>query len=120
MHARQIGDWGEKLTRKYLRKKGYRFIASNFQCRMGEIDLIVEDRYTLVFVEVKTRKSATFAQGREFVDYHKQHRLRATAAYYLSQKPTDKPVRFDVVEIYAPEGADTKSPIIHHLEDAFQ
>jgi putative endonuclease len=120
MREKLIGDWGESLARKFLRKKGYRFVASNFHSRMGEIDLIVEDRKTLVFVEVKTRKSSNFAQGREFVDHGKQERLRITASYYLAQHETDKPVRFDVVEIYAPEGVLTKDPIINHLEDAFQ
>ncbi len=120
MREKLIGNWGEELARKFLRRKGYRFVTSNFHSRMGEIDLIVEDRKTLVFVEVKTRKSADFAQGREFVDYGKQERIRVTASYYLAQRETDKMVRFDVVEIYAPEGVHTKDPIINHLEDAFQ
>lgn len=119
MREKLIGNWGENLARKFLRKKGYRFVASNFQCRMGEIDLIMEDRKTLVFVEVKTRKSPDFAQGREFVDYHKQNRIRSTASYYLARNETDKAIRFDIVEIYAPEGAQTTKPIINHLEDAF-
>ena len=119
MREKLTGDWGEKLARKFLRKKGYRFVTANFHSRMGEIDLIVEDRQTLVFVEVKTRKSATFAEGRDFVDYGKQQRIRSTAGYYLSQNETDKTLRFDVIEIYAPEGIDTKNPIINHLEDAF-
>ena len=120
MREKLIGDWGENLAKKFLRKKGYRFVTSNFHSRMGEIDLIVEDRRTLIFVEVKTRKSPDFAQGREFVDYGKQQRIRATASYYLSQWETPKAVRFDVIEIYAPEGVHTKNPIIIHLEDAFQ
>ncbi len=120
MREKLIGDWGENLAKKFLRRKGYRFITSNFHSRMGEIDLIVEDRNTLVFVEVKTRKSPDFAQGREFVDYSKQQRIRSTASYYLAQRETDKAVRFDVIEIYAPDGVNTKNPIINHLEDAFQ
>ncbi len=120
MREKLIGDWGESLAKKFLRRKGYRFITSNFRSRMGEIDLIVEDRSTLVFVEVKTRKSAAFAPGRDYVDYGKQQRLRSTASYYLSLHETDKPIRFDVMEIYAPEGVNTKNPVINHLEDAFQ
>ena len=72
-----------------------------------------------MFVEVKLRKTADFAAAREFVDGNKQDRLRATAYMYLSQNPTKLQTLFDVIEIYAPEGALTKDPVITHLEDAF-
>ena len=87
---------------------------------MGEIDIIAENRKCLVFVEVKLRKSSSFAQAREFVDLRKRDRLKITASLYLSQNETDKPSRFDVIEIYASEGMETKHPKIIHLEDAFQ
>jgi len=54
------------------------------------------------------------------VDFRKQDRLRTTAAIYLSQNPTHLQPRFDVIEIYAPEGTETAEPLIRHLEDAFQ
>lgn len=114
------GAWGEALAGKYLSKKKYQLVATNYRCRYGEIDLIVRDRQYLVFVEVKLRKSARFARAAEFVDYHKQNRLRATAQMYLSQNPTELQPRFDVIEIYAPEGTATVHPEINHLEDAFQ
>ena len=85
----------------------------------SEIDLIVADRNFLVFVEVKLRKNDRFASAMEFVDRNKQNRIRTTAEVYLSQNPTDLQPRFDVIEIYAPDGVDTKKPEIHHLEDAF-
>ena len=114
------GAWGEALAAEYLKKRGYQLIACNYRCRFGEIDLILKNRRQLVFAEVKLRKSDNFAAAREFVDYHKQNRLRITAEFYLSQNPTQLQPRFDVIEIYAPEGLDTKKPKIHHLEDAFQ
>ena len=95
-------------------------IATNYRSRFGEIDLIVADRRYLVFVEVKLRKSDTFASAFEHVDRRKQDRIRTTAAIYLSEYPTDLQPRFDVVEIYAPEGTQTKRPQINHMEDAFQ
>ncbi len=82
--------------------------------------MIAADRRYLVFVEVKLRKNAGFAMAREFVDQGKQDRIRTTASLYLSQYPTRLQPRFDVIEIYAPEGTATASPEIHHLEDAFQ
>ena len=74
----------------------------------------------MVFVEVKLRKTQVFAQAKEYVDSNKQRRLRMTAAMYLSENPTELPSRFDVIEIYAPEGPATKKPEIIHMEDAFQ
>lgn len=115
-----VGAWGEALAAEYLRKKKYHLLAAGFRCRYGEIDLIVYNKKFLVFVEVKLRKNDCFANAMDFVDYHKQNRIRSTAEFYLSQNQTDLQPRFDVIEIYAPEGIDTKKPIIHHLEDAFQ
>ena len=115
-----IGAWGEALAAEHLKKKRYKLVACGYQCRFGEIDLIVKNRKYLVFVEVKLRKSDKFASGREFVDYNKQDRLRATAAMYLSMHPTKLQPRFDVIEIYAPQGTMTQNPELTHLEDAFQ
>ena len=114
------GAWGEALAAEYLRKKRYTIIASGYRCRMGEIDLIARDRKHLVFVEVKLRKAKAFAEAKEYVDSNKQRRLRMTAAIYLSEYPSELPSRFDVIEIYAPDGPATKKPEIIHMEDAFQ
>ena len=108
------------MAARYLEKKRYKLVAANYRCRFGEIDLIVSDRKYLVFVEVKLRKSDRFAEAFEYVDHYKQNRLRTTAEIYLSQNPTDLQPRFDVIEIYAPEGIDTPKPVIRHMEDAFQ
>lgn len=114
------GAWGERIAAEYLRKKRYKLLASGYRCRFGEIDLIVCDRKFLVFVEVKLRKSAQFAKALEYVDRRKQDRIRTTAEIYLSQNPTELQPRFDVIEIYAPEGMETAHPEIYHMEDAFQ
>ena len=113
------GAWGEALAAEYLRKRKYTIVAAGYRCRFGEIDLIAEDKHFLVFVEVKLRKSAEFAQAREYVDRRKQDKIRITASMYLSQHPTKLQPRFDVIEIYCPEGAATKTPKIIHLEGAF-
>lgn len=114
-----LGAWGETVAAEYLRKKHFRVIATGYRCRFGEIDLIVQNRRFLVFVEVKLRGSNRFAEAREFVDAAKQERLRKTALLYLGQFPTELQPRFDVIEVYAPEGTATKHPHIIHLEDAF-
>ena len=91
----------------------------NYRTRLGEIDIIAADRRYLIFCEVKLRKSADFAAAREFVDSRKQQRLRATALLYLSQHESELQPRFDVIEIYAPDGTQTRRPQITHMEDAF-
>ena len=118
--SKLIGAWGEAVAAEYLRKKHYKIIASGYHSRFGEIDLIAQNRKYLIFVEVKLRKSSNFAQAREYVDTRKQDRLRLTASIYLSQNPTNLQPRFDIIEIYAPEGMATTSPEIYHMEDAFQ
>lgn len=114
------GAWGEAQAAEYLRKKRYKVVAAGYRCRYGEIDLIVQNNKYLVFAEVKLRKSADFAKALEYVDRRKQDRIRTTALMYLSEHPTDLQPRFDVIEIYAPDGVSTLRPEIHHMEDAFQ
>lgn len=113
------GAWGEALAANYLRHKFFKVVTTGYRGRYGEIDIIARKGHYLVFVEVKLRKSDRFAQALEFVDGAKQSRIMKTAAMYLSENPTDLQPRFDVIEIYAPYGIDTKKPIINHLEDAF-
>lgn len=121
MDSNLLGHWGESLAAEYLRKKGYQILSANFRCRMGEIDLIAQKKTVIVFVEVKLRKNADFAQAMEFVDRRKQQRIKIAAEHYLAEKECmDAFTRFDVIEIYAPLGAATKKPEIRHLEDAFQ
>ena len=114
------GAWGEALATEYLRKKRYKIIAAGYHCRFGEIDLIAQNKRYLVFVEVKLRKNGDFAAAREYVDRRKQDRIRITASVYLAKNPTALQPRFDVIEIYAPEGPASLRPEITHLEDAFQ
>ncbi len=114
-----LGRWGEQLAAEYLKRKRYRIVTTNFHSRFGEIDLVAVSGGYLVFVEVKLRKNADFAQAREYVDWRKQRRLRSTAEVYLMCHPTELQPRFDVIEIYAPEGLETRKPEINHLEDAF-
>ena len=117
--SRRKGRWGEELAAKYLRDKGYSISAANWRCRLGEVDLIAEDGTYLCFVEVKLRKSAAYGSAAAFVDRRKQEKLRTTAMLYLSRHPTALQPRFDVIEIYAPQGEKTAEPEIIHLENAF-
>ena len=115
------GAWGEAKAAEYLRRHGYEILAANYRTRVGEIDLIARKHRFLAFVEVKLRASDRFAEAREFVTAAKQNRIRSTALLWLEEHGEAEKLqpRFDVIEIYAPEGADTKKPRINHLENAF-
>ena len=115
-----LGRWGEALAAEELRRRGYRVVAAGWHCRFGEIDLIAENGSFLSFTEVKLRKDAGVAQAREFVDRRKQDRLRTSAQLYLAENPTRLQPRFDVMEVYAPEGMQTKRPKLIFLENAFE
>lgn len=117
---RLLGRWGEALAAEELRRKGYRIVAAGWRCRFGEIDLIAENGTYLSFTEVKLRRDDRVAQAREFVDRRKQERLRISAELYLAEHPGELQPRFDVMEIYAPEGTKTKRPQIIFLENAFE
>ena len=79
------GAWGEALAAEYLRKKHYTLVAAGYYCKFGEIDLIVKDRKFLVFVEVKLRKNARFAQALEYVDRRKQDRIRTISSSFTAK-----------------------------------
>ena len=114
------GRWGEERAARYLKLRGWRIEETNYACRYGEIDLIASRGGVLAFVEVKTRKDDSHGAAREFVTASKQQRLRATASLYLAEHESDRQPRFDVIEIYAPHGTETRFPRIVHIEDAFE
>ena len=119
MTSKDRGTWGEALVADYLRSRGYTLLASQWRCRLGEIDLIARSRGMVCFVEVKLRKDHHLAQAREFVTPAKQRKVRIAAQYYLLDHPTQLQPRFDVIEVYAPQGRDTAQPEICHWENAF-
>lgn len=114
----RTGTWGEAQTAKWMRDRRYRLLASQWRCRFGEIDLIARDpKGMLCFVEVKLRSNLSHGLPREFVDSHKQEKLKKSAMLYMSRLELDEPVRFDVAEVYT--DADHKACRISYLENAF-
>ena len=97
-------------------RRGYRLVERNYRTRRGEIDLIVRQDDTLVFVEVKLRRGTGFGDPLEAVTPRKQATLRYLAERYLADREPDfDTVRFDVVGILASHN----KPRIQHVEDAF-
>ena len=115
-----LGRWGEAKAADYLAGNGYKITGMGYCSRFGEIDVIAENRKFIVFVEVKTRKSDRFTAAREAVDRKKQERLISTAQLWMSENVTDKQPRFDVIEVYAPDGMKTEHPVINQIENAFE
>jgi len=116
-HKRELGRWGEKRAKRYLKRQGYRALADNYKTERGEIDLIMEERETLVFVEVKTREGEDYTPTETAVNYGKQKRMSAAARQFIhSQGAYDKPCRFDVVVVIVD---DQNKPIIRHQKSAF-
>lgn len=100
-----LGQTAEAHAERYLESQGLKRLARNWRCRFGEIDLIMRDGDTLVFVEVRMRSHADFGGAAASVDAAKQRKLLAAAKLYLSALPEMPPCRFDVVALGEPHTA---------------
>jgi putative endonuclease len=111
----KLGQQGEDLAAQYLQAQGYRLIGANYRIRTGEIDLITREKETLVFVEVKSRKSQKFGNPLESIDQIKLQKLIKVALTYVREYNWSGPFRIDVIGIdwNAPNG-----PKIQHLKNA--
>lgn len=113
----RLGDKGERVAARYLKRQGFRILARGHRNQAGEIDLIARDGNTLVFIEVKTRRQTTHGLPVEAVHYDKQRRLTRAALVYLKQRGwLERPSRFDVVAIL---WETDRPPAITHYRQAF-
>jgi putative endonuclease len=114
-----LGEQGERQAARFLRRKsGYRIVATQRRLRYGEIDIVAVDGKTIVFVEVKTRRSETGPRPALAVDEHRRRRMtRAATAFLKSHGLLDYPARFDIVEVIWP--AESRRPQILHHPNAF-
>lgn len=117
-YAKQVlGKKGEKIAEQYLKTKGYKLVARNYRCPLGELDLIALDRRVIVFIEVKTRTGHRFGTPIEAVEFRKQQKMIRVAQYFLSEKRLhQREARFDVVGISWPQ----REPVVEHIENAFE
>ena len=112
--GQQRGQAAENQACEYLQKKGLRLIERNYRCRQGEIDLVMSDADTIVFIEVRYRSNPAFGSAAESVDRRKQSKLIVTATHYLQQAPchAQRPARFDVISM--------SGNSLEWIRDAFQ
>lgn len=115
---RSRGAAVEAAARAYLSRAGLRDVAANANYRFGELDLVMLDGSTLVFVEVRYRRDARFGGGAASVDVHKRRKLVQAAGAFLAHHPkhANAPCRFDVVEA----DGDPASPRLTWVKDAFR
>jgi len=117
MKRRDVGILGEKLAGDFLGQNGYRILETNYRCPEGEIDIIAEDRDSLVFVEVRTKKSLEFGSPEESITPAKMRKLRAVAAYYQQHHDNLPSLwRIDVVAVVL--GRDNEVERITLIENA--
>ena len=113
MVTKDIGNLGESLAVKALKKAKYKIIERNFNARIGEIDIIAKDKDYLCFVEVRMRKSEEHGSGAETVNIYKQQKIiKAAWVYLVKNNLTDCPCRFDVVSITGDGGKESRVEII--------
>lgn len=110
------GKSSEQLAQHHLELQGLKLLKSNYRCKSGEIDLIMQDGDYLVFVEVRYRKSNSFGSACESVTHGKQRKLLASASHYLQRTGSSSPCRFDVVGI----SGENSRPTIEWIRDAFR
>ena len=114
MNHKLLGDFGEKISKKYLERLDYEIIKTNFSCRQGEIDIIAFDREELVFIEVKTRINKKFGYAIEAVNGLKQKHIRTVAQYFVYKYNLENYfMRFDIIEIYL----ERKKYFLNHVKN---
>lgn len=116
-NKKMVGQQGETLAAKHLRRKGYKIIARNVRTRQGEIDIVAKHKGVLVFAEVKTRRSESYGHPKQALTPDKQRRISMAALAYLKKhNAMQHPARFDVVTILNPED----NPKIEVIANAFE
>ncbi len=98
------GQQTEQACCRYLQQQGLKLVEKNYRTRGGEIDLIMRDQNTLVFVEVRYRNSRAYGGAVESVNYSKQQRILKTAQHYCQQYNIDQPIRIDIVGMQTGQG----------------
>jgi putative endonuclease len=119
MNRQEVGKLGEKAAGKFLKKRGYRIRETGFRCRHGEIDIIVQKKDYLVFVEVRTKSNLDFGTPEESITQEKKERLIASALTYTTTHQDLPPLwRIDVVAIELNDKGKTRR--IEHIENAIE
>jgi putative endonuclease len=116
--TKSLGDRGEDAAARFLKRQGFHILARGLDSPLGELDIVGVDGRTVVFVEVKTRRSNDAGRPEDAIDQRKQQRMtQAALAYLKSNRLLNYAARFDVVAITWPD--DSLQPTIEHFRNAF-
>lgn len=110
-HNKNLGERGEKIAARHLRKEGYKILERNMRTPFGEVDIVAKKKDALIFCEVKTREGDGYGTPAEAVNNERRMRYKRSAEYYLQKNKADFTARFDVIEILGGE--------VNHIENAF-
>jgi putative endonuclease len=113
----ELGHRGERVAEQYLKQRGLKTVSRHFNTPVGELDLVMRDGDTVVFVEVKTRRDRKYADPEDAIRRDKRRRMTRAARWFVHEKHwEEKPCRFDVLSVILPAGGQ---PQIEHFADAF-
>jgi len=111
-----LGSRGEEIALDYLRQRSYRILETNYRCKCGEIDIIARDGSVLVFVEVKTRRTASYGPPQLSVTPFKQRQIsKAALTYLVKHRLMESNARFDVIGVLLQGGGS----MVDHIKNAF-
>ena len=125
MNPKELGNLGEKIAQKYLRKKGYKILAENFKRKWGEIDIVIKKQQVIAFVEVKTLRRTEQTEDKVFIpeneiDWKKKKQLRKMAQIYLSENRISLNSRHQIdiiaIEIYS----NPRKVRLRHYQNAIE
>lgn len=113
----KFGEKGEEIAVRHLKKEGYKIIETNYRNKLGEIDIVAKDKDTIVFAEVKTRRSVRFGSPKQAITIQKQKKISMVALCYLKATgQTAARARFDVVGVIS----NQDKPVVEIIKNAFE
>ncbi|MGN0626052.1 MAG: YraN family protein [Oscillospiraceae bacterium] len=120
MTTREIGAQGEMFAAQILQEQGMKILSRNYYTPYGEIDLVIQDKGCIAFVEVKTRRTGSVTRPAEAVDRRKRKRIIRSAVCYLMEYPVDLQPRFDVFEIVTKKGKTFSVQSYRYIINAYE
>lgn len=112
-----VGRWGEEKAKLYLMEQGYQILCQNYWTKHGEIDIIAQHGNTIIFVEVKTRRSLAYGSGIEAITRKKLQRIRKAATHYLTSSATFyNDIRLDMIDIFISKEGTRSTYRVKHIQ----
>ena len=118
MDKQLLGRYGEVVASRYLRFQGYDIISAHYHSRLGEIDIVAEDKKFICFVEVKTRSENMISAPADAVDFGKRNKIISTSQVFLKDYETKKQIRYDIIEVFFENDEPVRINLIKNAFDS--